>query len=235
MAPPLRSTFTLTRDGVARLKRRLNQLKAPVRACCRPALTSEGLSHEVWSYTVSKTLRIGEFCGSPSWFIATTACSKLPMSFTAMPCRKRCHSLAYSSLYMVASVLRICSGLPSSVRSSLPATLSTQSLLDVSLFAASRIASSTYCCQASRVNAPEMATLPASVPSLSALLAVAPRMRATVIGAKRVEARALISAYTRSRAGMPRTTRRRLSRVCSTSARLVSASAGQLSSPTRRR
>ncbi len=67
---------------------------------------------------------------------------------------KRCHSFAYSFLYIDTSVFWICSGLPSSVRSSRAATFSTQSLLCSSLLAASRMAGCTYCSQASRVKVP---------------------------------------------------------------------------------
>ncbi len=151
------STFAAIWPPGWRVNHCLTQFTTPVCAFLIVAFASDGLSHEVWSYAVSSTLRIGESCGSPSLFIASTACVKLPKPCTAMPCMNFCQCCAYSVLYIATSVFWICSGLPSSVRSSADAVFSTQSFACSSFVAASRIAGCTYWNHASRVNVPGIA------------------------------------------------------------------------------
>lgn len=103
------------------------------------------------------SLAMGEVCGSPRRFIAPTDCSKLVKGLMVTPRRNFCHSWAYSVLYIVARLFWICSGLPSSVRSSRAFTPSTQSLVCTSFLAASLMAGWMYCSQASRVKVPGMA------------------------------------------------------------------------------
>ena len=101
----------------------------------------DGLSHEVSRNSASISLPIGEVCGSPSRSMRATACVKFANSSTEMPFMNFCHSVVYSVLYICTSAFWICSGLPSSVRSSLAEVLSTQSSLCSSLNAAVLIAS----------------------------------------------------------------------------------------------